>query len=237
MAISLFRAKVSEILPFGERFLFFRLELIEPHLIQFLAGQYILLNVPGSDAKKAYSIVSAPRLDHGIELLAELIPNGVASNYFKTLKPGQEISFYAPAGVFTVSEQIQKSSNPYIFVATGSGIAPLRSMILDLLREKQDTKNITFYWGMRYAQDLFWLEYFEELKASYSNFTLHVVLSQAIPEWPLCRGRVTDCLSLHDIALHAQTYICGNPKMIEDVQSVLFKRGMKPEQIHFERYS
>lgn len=236
MPIAQFRSKLSEITKLSDKFYFLHLELTEPDRIEFKAGQYLLLNCPLTPQKRQYSIVSAPRLDHGVELLIEQIPNGVASGYLTSLKPGDEVSFFAAAGEFTIADDVLAADTPLVFIGTGSGLAPLRSMILDLLRTKESKRPITLYWGMRFATDLFWLEYFEELQDTFPNFQFHVVLSKAPEEWTLCRGRVTDCLNVHDLPAKAQYYLCGNSTMISDVISVLTKRGVDTNAIHHEKF-
>lgn len=237
MPIALYKAKLSEKQNLGEKFLFLKFELTEPNKIAFEAGQYILLNCPTTPQKRQYSIVSAPRLEHAIELLVELIPDGKASSYYASLKEGDEISFYAPAGEFTIKPDIQASEDPLVLIGTGSGLAPLRSMILDQLRTRETKRPIALYIGMRHAEELFWLDLFEELHDNFPNFTYHVTLSQAPDAWTLCRGRVTDCLSIHDLLPNAHYYLCGNPHMIEDVIKVLGSRSVDPSRIHHEKFS
>lgn len=237
MPIAQYTARLSERTLLGEKFLFLKFELVSPDRIPFDAGQYLLMNCPLTPQKRQYSIASAPRLDHAIELLVEIIPNGVVSGYFNTLKEGDEICFFAPAGEFTIKPEVQESEDPLVMVATGSGLAPLRSMILDQLRTKETKRQISLYIGMRHAEELFWLEQFEELHDNFPNFTYHVTISQAPDEWTLCRGRVTDCLSIHDLVPNAHYYLCGNPHMITDVMGVLEKRGVDPNRVHHEKFA
>lgn len=237
MAVQLFNARLADSQRVGGDYLFLKLELIQPHRIEFTAGQYILLNTPNTAQKRQYSIVSAPRLDHAIELLVEVIPSGVASSYLASLHPGDDVSFYAPAGEFVIAENVQSRHDPLVFVGTGSGIAPLRSMILDQLRTRETTRPLHLIWGMRYAESLFWLDQFDELQDNFSNFSYHIVLSKAPDEWTLCRGRVTDCLSTHDLLPNAQYYMCGNPHMIEDVTAVLQSRGVPADHLHHEKFT
>lgn len=236
MPIAPYKAKLSERTLVGEKFQFFKFELTEPNKITFDAGQYLLVNCPLTPQKRQYSIASAPRLDHAIELLVEIIPNGVVSGYFNSLHEGDELSFYAPAGEFTIKEDVLATQDPLVMVATGSGLAPLRAMILDQLRTKETKRPIALYLGMRHATELFWLDQFEELHDNFPNFTYHVTLSQAPDEWTLCRGRVTDCLSIHDLLPNAQYYLCGNPHMIEDVMKVLKERGVEESKVHHEKF-
>ena len=150
---------------------------------------------------------------------------------------GEQVSFFAPAGEFTVNSGVQEGTNPLVFVGTGSGLAPLRAMILDQLRTRETTRPIKLHWGMHDAESLFWLDYFEELHKNYPNFTYDVTLSKAPDEWTLCRGRVTNCLTIHELLPDAQYYICGNPHMITDVMGVLSGRGVAADHMHHEKFT
>lgn len=237
MAIAKFTAQLSEKVTFDENFLFLQFELLDPHRIEFQAGQYILLEIPTTPQKRQYSITSAPRLDHAIQLLVEMVPGGQASSYLFNLEVGDKIAFFAPAGEFVIKEEVQSSMDPLVFVATGSGLAPVRSMILDQLRARETKRQIKLHWGMREAKDLFWLDYFEELRKNYPNFSYDITLSRPPEGWTLCQGRVTNCLSVHELLPNAHYYICGNPKMIEDVMAVLTQRGVAADHQHHEKFS
>ncbi|PWU23485.1 hypothetical protein C5B42_02935 [Candidatus Cerribacteria bacterium 'Amazon FNV 2010 28 9'] len=237
MAISQYTARLSEKTQLNETYIFLRFELLSPDRIDFSAGQYLLLNTPTTPQKRQYSIVSAPRLDHAIELLVEVIPNGQASGYLNSLAIGDEVTFYAPAGEFFIKPEVIQSDEPLVFIGTGSGLAPLRAMILDLLRTKECKRPIRLYWGMRHAKDLFWLEAFEELKSNFPNFSYHITISQPEEEWTLCKGHVTNCLSLHGIPENASYYICGSPHMIEDVMKVLTSLGVDAAHQHHEKFT
>ncbi len=237
MAVTKFTAQLSEKVALAGNYIFFQFELIEPHRIAFQAGQYILLEIPTTPQKKAYSLTSAPRLEHAIQLLIEIVPGGRASTYLLNMQIGDQISFYAPVGEFVIQEEVLGSSEPLVLIATGTGLAPLRSMLLDQLRTRETKRPIKLHWGMRTAGDLFWLDYFEELRKNYPNFTYDITLSQAPEGWTLCKGRVTNCLSVHELLPQAQYYICGNPKMIEDVMAILTERGVEAGHLHHEKFS
>ena len=237
MPVALYKAKLAEKIDLTSKFIFFQFELTEPHRIEFKAGQYLLLNVPGEAKKRQYSIVSAPRLDHAVKLLVELVEGGKASTYLSAMNIGDEAEFFAPAGEFTISEEVLAASMPLVFIATGSGLAPLRSMILDLLRTRETKRPIMLYWGMRFVEDLFWLDYFEELKDNFPNFDYHIALSKPPEGWKLCSGRVTNCLSVHAIPESAHYYICGNGQMVLDAMEVLKGRGVSETSLHHEKFT
>lgn len=239
MPIQSFCARVSDSKLQTEKFWTLNLELIEPSRLSFQAGQYIILSVPGMDQKRNYSISSSPAIDHAVELLVDITPKGPGSTYLENLKPGDEVQFMAPAGQFVFAQpdtEIGKEEESIVFIATGSGITPLRSMILDQLQNKKDTRSMVLYWGLRHENDLCWLDEFQELMDAFPHFTFHPVLSQSSDEWTLCRGHVTDCLGIHDLPKNAGYYICGNKRVLEDVQALLLAKQIKPEHIHNEKF-
>jgi NAD(P)H-flavin reductase len=239
MPVEIFTATLAEKQIVGEKFLYLFFELNEPHRISFTAGQYILLDVPGSAQKRSYSIASAPIENHKIELLIDITPHGAGTQYLKTLEPGGQIQFRAPMGVFTLSQpdtEIGKEEESLFFIGTGSGITSLRSMILDQLQTRNDKRKMILHWGLRNEEQLFWEEDFQLLSETFPNFAFHPVLSKASESWPFCRGRVTDCLTIHQQGERAGYYLCGSRAMINDVQALLLKKGIQQQHIHYEQY-
>jgi len=217
----------------SEKYLLVKIELIEPNKIEFVAGQYLNIKVEEKGTRRSYSILSTPDVDHSVTLLADLSPGGVGSGFLKTIQPGDEVELLAPLGRFVVDQQDEK----YLFVATGSGIVPIMSMINDLLIEKNTKKQVRLHWGMRYESDVFWLDNLERLTREYPNFVFDLVLSKPNDGWQLCWGRVTDCLR-RDIedASSWSAYLCGNNNMLDDVRKLLIERGMSEEKIHTEKF-
>jgi len=229
-----FVIKLSESQKYNEKFSKYIFELELPHKIDFDAGQYVSIKVNENGDRRSYSICSDPEIHHSFELLVDHSPNGIGTNFLRNLKFGEEVDTMGPLGKFVFDDN--KDADELVFVATGCGITPLRSMIIDLLRNKKENRPITLYWGLRYVKDLFWEDEFQDLVDDYKNFKFHPVLSKAVEEWPLCRGRVTDCLSIHELPLKGNYYLCGNNKMIEDVSGLLQTKGVKKEDIYFEKF-
>lgn len=221
-----------------EKFVHFQFEMKEPHLLEFEAGQYASLGFPDNPIRRPYSIASSPVEKHGFELLIDTTPQGVGTKYLMNLPFGGEAAFLAPMGMFTLAkgEQAQKEKS-LVFVATGSGITPLRSMLLYLLQDQNDKREMWLYWGLRYENDMFWQEDFHELSRAFPNFHFHITLSKANEDWPLCRGRVTDCLSIHELPAEAGYYMCGNKPMIEEVTTLLTQqKGVPAASVHHEKF-
>ena len=83
---------------------------------------------------------------------------------------------------------------------------------------------------------MFWQDEFSELAESFPNFHFHPVISKATDQWPLCRGRVTNCLTLHQQPAEAGYYLCGNQSMIEEVTTMLAQKGVPPTRVHHEKF-
>jgi len=230
-----FKGKVSEHVLINEKFQYLHIELLEPHRIEFKAGQYISLDVGGE--RRSYSIASAPQMNHAVEICVDVTPEGKGSTYLKNLRPGNEVSFMGPLGQFVVSEGSEAEEKKLLMVATGSGIAPIRSIILDLLEEKEDKRLIELHWGLRHVEDMFWEEDFRRLHKYYDNFHFHLTLSRPPKHWPLCDGYVTDCIK-NEVELGSEwgVYLCGNKYMIEDGSKLVQEMGVSKEQVHFEKF-
>jgi NAD(P)H-flavin reductase len=214
------------------KFTWFKFELTDPHEMPFEAGQYVSILVSDKGERRSYSISSSPEIFHGFEILVDLAPMGIGSVYLDQLKFGDQIKILGPLGRFTVDE----TEPAFTFVATGSGLGPLHSMVLDLLQQKHVVKPMILYWGLRHAEDLVWVAEFQELAQAFPNFKFHPVLSQSPQEWPLCRGRVTDCLNIHDLLPDSGYYLCGSEQMVTAVSAQLLGTGIKPEKIHHEKF-
>lgn len=219
---------------YNDKFTHLHFEMKQPHRLEFMAGQYINLGVDDQGTQRAYSIASDPDIKHGIEILLDVTPQGKGVTYLQNLEFGQEIEFKGPMGQFTVAEDNDEQA--LTMVGTGCGAAPLRSMIVDQLKNKQDQRPIILYWGLRHEEDMIWEDDLSLLMDNYSNFSFHPVLSRSRDEWPLCRGHVTDCLQVHDLLPDSGYYICGCRSMVKDVKKVLADQGVSANKIHNERF-
>jgi len=228
------RAKLADKIQLNPKFVQYFFEWVEPVSVIFHAGQYISMQVSDRGERRPYSICSAPENTHGFELLVDISPQGVGSRYLESLAFGQEVSVLGPLGVFTIYDGSEEAG--LTFVATGAGIAPFRSMILDQLQTKDGSREISLYWGLREAEHLFWEADFAELADSFPNFHFHPTLSRAPIEWPLCKGRVTDCLTVHSLLPAAGYYLCGNQEMVKEVAELLQTKGVVSNRIHHENF-
>lgn len=229
-----YSVKLSDKKIYNSKFEEYTFELVEPNVLEFEAGQYVSFLVDDQGHRRNWSIASSPAVTHGFKLVIDPAPMGIGTKFIQGLKLGDEAQCLAPMGQFMIDDT--GTEEAMVFVATGVGIAPFHSMIADLLQVKKDTRPIVLHWGLRHAEDMAWQDDFQSLADEFSNFKFHPVLSQATQEWSLCRGRVTDCLSVHDLLENAGYYLCGNDQMIQDVKQLLESRGVSTEQIHYEKF-
>jgi NAD(P)H-flavin reductase len=233
-----FKVRVSDtyFVSENEEFLYIKFELVSPDCITFESGQYVSIRVNELGERRSYSIANTPDDTHGFHIVAKIIPGGKGSEYLKSLKNGAEIELLAPLGRFVAQPQL---SDKLLFVATGSGIVPIYSIITDLLINKHETKPIRLHWGLRDESHMFWFDNFERLMGIYPNFVFDPVLSRPSQDWSLCSGHVQDCL-MRDFGekklAEWQGYVCGNPTMVEEVSAKLVELGMNAELVHHEKF-
>lgn len=223
----------------NQSFMNVKLELTDPGRIDFHAGQYVSIKVNDSGERRSYSITSTPDITHAVTLCAEIIPGGKGSEYLKALKPGDTVEILAPLGRFVV-DPAEIADRRLLFVATGSGIAPIASMITNLLVTLRETRPMRLHWGMRDEQHMFWFDNFQRLSESHNNFVFDQVLSRPSEDWELCTGHVQDCIQ-RDFAQEDmkgwEVYVCGSPRMVEETSELFQKMGVPSNQFHHEKFT
>ncbi|VVO76276.1 Phenol hydroxylase P5 protein [Pseudomonas fluorescens] len=205
--------------------------------IEFQAGQYINLYVPGLAEPRAFSIASVPSQSSLIELNVRKVPGGVGTTWLhEQLQVGQTLKFSGPLGRFFTRHS---DPNPVIFMAGGSGLSSPKSMILQLL-EAGDTRAISLFHGARNRAELYYAELFEQLAQSYPQLRYIPVLSDE-PEhsdWSGARGFVHEAAELtfaNDFRDH-KAYLCGPPPMIESAIRSLMRGRLFERDIHLEKF-
>lgn len=215
------------------------LELINPPKVVFKAGQYIAIEVTEIHNGKTrqnnrpYSIVSPPEEETVIKLCVNLVEGGPGSTYLHGLCVGDEVSFLHPFGYFTMNDEAETA---LLFVATGTGMAPIRSMIEHLLNRGIE-RPMMLFWGLRSERDLYYQDDFEVLSQKYPFFKIRTCLSQPSDNWQGLKGRVTELLLAQKIDIkNLEAYLCGNMSMIREVRACLIEQGMAKKAIHFEKF-
>ncbi len=228
-----FTAKLQEKRQVAPKYIHFTFELSEPYQLSFVAGQYVSIRISENGARRSYSICSSPAIEHGFELLVDVSHHGLGTTYLENVQLGESVQVLAPLGSFCIENTAETAR---YCIATGSGIAPFRSMILDELQVKNDPRPLTLYWGLRHEEDLFWGLEFQELAKNFPQFKSKIILSQPREDWPLDKGRVTDLLTALEKPVTAGYYLCGNTAMVHESLDILAAAQIPGPQIHHEKF-
>ncbi len=217
---------------------FFKVRELES--LPFRAGQFITFDLPISDKKikryRSYSIASAPNATNEFELIISYAPNGLGTNYlWNEIKVGSTIPFKGPSGMFTLPEVIE---NDLCLIATGTGIAPFRSMLLDLKNKNKSTKNIYLVFGTRYYKDVLYREEMEALQKQLPNFKFHFTLSREdAADYTGRKGYVHPLYEeLFAENRPANFYLCGWRNMVDEAEKRIMAMGYERKNIHVELY-
>lgn len=209
------------------------LDFISNEPLIFLPGQYISVKV-ANNQMNFYSISSCYEKKN-FSLLVDTKPGWLGSHFFNNLKVGDKISYTGPFGKFTLN--LEDGSKQLLFLATGSGVAPLRCQIESALKEKNCTLPITLYFGLKTNKDLFWQDVFEKLAVEHSNFHFKIAIQD--PQWGYQgnTGFITQLLK-NDLVSGSEVsaYLCGNKNMITDCTNILLEKGCPKERIYTEKY-
>jgi len=233
------------------------LKLIDPPKLQFVGGQYITIEITevrhghARLNNRPYSIVSPPHEMEAIRLCVNRVGEGPGSTYLHSLKQGDRLAFQPPAGFFTLDHQ---KTTALLFVATGTGIAPILSMIGSLFATGS-VRPIMLHWGLRREEDLYYQELLAEWACQFPHFQYVTTLSQPSSLWQGPRGRVTDHLPKeiagwdHSLTIDPESrlrhrwhvndvdaYLCGHFDMIKEVRALLLSHGVAKTAIHFEKF-
>ncbi len=217
----------------------FRLELKEPAEMSYIPGQYVQLFSPAYDDKeevyRAYSIASDPADKKYVDLVIRLVPGGICTTWcFEHLKEGGEVRINGPYGKFGLSG----SEAPMIFVAGGSGMAPMKC-ILHHMKNSGNKRKTTYFFGANQVRELFYLDLMKEFEQSLDSFHFVPVVSKPGDgeKWEGETGLVTDALrrNVKDAA-GCEGYLCGSPGMIDAAVKVLVELGMPENKIFYDKF-
>ena len=201
------------------------LEMCEPSELAFQPGQAIAVTVSdrnsGSSLLRYYSLASPPHASQQLVLLLNSHDRGKGSTFLLENEIGAELQISGPHGSFILQ---QGTDHELLFVGTGTGIAPLWSMMATLLAESS-SQPITLLWGLRNESDRYYLRELERWKSHHKNFSYVLTLSQPSSAWNGSTGRVTDWLQRYSTAERVAAYVCGNRGMVKEVTDLLHEKG------------
>lgn len=206
--------------------------LVDPPTISFHAGQNMMLMVaPG--VNRTMSIASPPTSSNELLMVHDVSPMGPGSKWTLGLKVGDNATIVAPTGGALMPLPTTKRK---VFIATGTGIAPFRAILLDAFSNHSQIP-MTLYWGLRYQEDVYWKNDFDLLAQNRDTFTWHLVLSKPPSDWQGLTGHVTEhVMELEKDYANSEYYLCGNKAMIEEVRTKLLGKNVPKEQIKSELF-
>lgn len=218
----------------------FWLEMPELESFDFKAGQFVTMDLPIGEKRlqrwRSYSIANAPNGSNMLELCIVRSENGMATQYlFDEIKPGSALRFKGPDGGFVLPETIDKD---LVFICTGTGVAPFRSMLYDLKNSGKPHRNIHLIFGTRTESNILYRAEFEALARTMPGFRYDIALSRQ-PDWPGYKGYIHQIYleQYKNIRPDVDFYLCGWSSMIDEaVANLLLKMGYDRTQIHYELY-
>lgn len=221
-----------------------RLALPEGETIEFRPGQYLQLKTVRygkikEEVYRAYSMSSAASDDHAVEIIVRRVPEGIATTWLhEVVEQDTRVEISAPYGEFYLRE----SDREILFIAGGSGLAPVKSILHQMQEEKTERK-ATFFFGAVDLPDLFHVETMREFEKNIPGFSYVPALSSPSEEnkesWTGEVGLVTDVVARHanDDTREAEAYLCGSPGMIDACVNVLTGLGIPEERIYYDKFA
>lgn len=211
--------------------------------------QHVFDSVVGNAVacRRNYSFASNPLKDKHVRFNIRIAtpprgqdcPAGVGSTYAFSLKAGDTVSAIGPFGDFLVRPTLREM----VYLGGGAGMAPLRSHISHLLENSKTARKISYWYGARSAQELFYQDYFGALAQQHPNFSFHVALSEPLPSdaWQGSTGFIHEVLQNEYLATHRdptaiEYYLCGPPAMIQSATLMLKSLHVPSEQISFDAF-
>ncbi len=189
--------------------------------MDFKPGQHILLGYNGDIHKREYSIYSGTG-DEKLEVLIKEVEDGLVSKHLRQLEKGTLLEVEGPLGFFAIEPELIRQKRKFLFIASGTGIAPFRSMV-----RSYPGLDYTILHGVKYAHEAY-------DKKSYNPD--RYILCTSRDNGGDFHGRVTEYIRQHDFDKDAICYFCGNFNMIRDAMRLLEEKGIPAEHLHAEVY-
>lgn len=196
---------------------------------------YSMANYPGEKGIIMLNVRIAsppPRAPEGT-------PPGKVSSYIFNCKPSDEVTISGPYGEFFIKD----TDAEMVYIGGGAGMAPLRSHIYELFKNRKTDRKVSYWYGGRSLRELFYVDEFREIEKEFPNFKFHIALSEPLPEdnWTGYQGFIhqvllENYLSNHPAPEDIEYYICGPPMMNAAVFKMLDDLGVEPENIAYDDF-
>jgi ferredoxin-NADP reductase len=206
--------------------------------VDFEPGQFLELTVPGTDLTRAYSIASTPNWDGRVELLIRLQPGGQFSTWLEqTAAPGMTLIARGPQGAFVLHD---RGLDPRWFVAGGSGLAPVLSM-LRRMADWGDPQPARLFYGTWQRDEHVCEAELTTLQSQLPSLEIIRTVANPDPSWTGITGSVVDTLTGSLDALREQgdplpdIYVCGSSGMVEAVRAAAIRAGLPEDRVFHEQ--
>ena len=202
---------------------------------------------PESGRRNNYSLANNQQTEHTLRFNVRIAtpppgqdcPPGVGSSYVFSLKPGDIVSGVGPFGDF----HIKPTQREMVYIGGGAGMAPLRAHLSHLLETEQTARKVSFWYGVRSKQEIFYEDYFRNLAKTHRNFTFQLALSSPLPEdnWIGNVGFIHEVVSEkylrdHTNATAVEYYVCGPPIMIKACIKMLTDIGVSASNVAYDEF-
>lgn len=232
----------AEYLPAWEKFGLFTLKCknTEPTI-----RAYSMANYPAEGDRIMLTVrIATPPFKPKPQVGFQEVSPGIASSYIFTLKPGDKVIMSGPYGDF---HPIFDSKKEMIWVGGGAGMAPLRAQIMHMTKTLKTTdRKMSFFYGARALNEVFYLKDFLEIEKEFTNFSFHLALDRPDPAADAAEVKYTagfvhqvmydTYLKDHDAPEDIEYYMCGPGPMSKAVENMLFSLGVDAESIHFDNF-
>lgn len=200
---------------------------------KFLSGQYV--NLIKGTVNRSYSVaVQSKEVNNSLDFFIKKYENGLMSKYwFEEAKQNDLLRLEGPLGTFFYRESEAKD---VVFLATGTGVAPVKSILEELETSNTDHSGKRFWVvvGARFEHDLFWEP---EINGNKIDVTYIPVLSRPNEDWKGETGYVQDILVKQNINFEqSQVYACGSNQMIESAKKLLIENSLKENDFYSDAF-
>ena len=169
----------------------------------------------------------------------EDVPPGIASSYVFSRKPGDKVTISGPFGEFF----IQDTDREMVYIGGGAGMAPLRSHLYHLFHTLKTGRKVSYWYGARNPNEVFYEDHFRKIEQEFPNFTFHIAMSEPRPEdhWDGYVGFIHQVVYDHYLKDHpapedVEYYLCGPPLMLGAALGMLDDLGIEEEMIRFDEF-
>jgi ferredoxin-NADP reductase len=209
---------------------------LTPHSFSFEAGQAVMVGLHGSSLRKPYSIASAPwelAKTGVLQVLAQVERTGAPDPHLELASPGTRIDLAGPFGTFGLPADF--ANLPLLFVAGGTGIAPLRSMLMERL-SRPGAPKIALVYSARSSEEFAYRSELDAMAIA-GRISLFLTVSRLAESWEGRRGRIDQALLKSALPSgDACCLVCGPPELVSDVSQLLLGLNVGADRILTEKY-